>query len=173
MLLWFRAGVRHCSEGGGKVKQNQELNPELGKMAKNIFVVAKFICYGFAAWSLYSLAVYAGDGNHLLILEGVNTNGKVLDVEKVDWVDSQKRRNTSYVPVVEFQPVNGDTTFKFRDNYGSGRSIASRGQTIPVLYARSDPSVAIVDKGPILNWMSLYIYLGVLFASILGIKRFS
>jgi hypothetical protein len=73
--------------------------------------------------------------------------------------------------VVEFSPVGLDEKYRFQDNLGTNRSIPAIGSSVPVRYVKDDPSVAIIEKGPFLNWLSQYLMLILLAVSLFGVRQ--
>jgi len=148
------------------MKENVNLSPELKKIADWAFTVTKYVCFIFIGWPLYGLGLFISNGDHELLLNSVTTNGTVVEVNKEQWI-TNRRTQTAYVPVVEFRVTGTDKNYRFKDNYGSNRSIPS----VEVLYVEDKPDVAIINKGPFRNWLGQIIRIAVLLAAILGLKQ--
>jgi hypothetical protein len=141
-----------------------ELSPELEAVAVWILKLLTGVGYLFAAWSLFGLSQFVAQGEHQLLLESAHTTGTVV-------AHTSRPASTARVSVVEFSPVGIDETYRFQDNLGTNRSIPSVGSSVPVLYVKDDPSLAIIEKGPFLNWLSQYIMLAVLAGSLFGVRQ--
>lgn len=60
---------------------------------------------------------------------------------------------------------------RFTDHFG--HDIQHLQATVPVIYATNKPELAIMDKGPLKNWLEVYIWLFGLLCGVLGLKRFN
>jgi len=69
----------------------------------------------------------------------------------------------------------------FQDRNGISRKVISKvgdnsrqtGGRVKVIYSNRNPEKAMVDNGAFHNWLSEYVWLFVMIASLLGMKRFS
>jgi hypothetical protein len=149
-----------------------ELSPELQRVAVWIFTTLLFGSFLLTGWALFGLGHFVFSGAHKLVFEAEKMNGTVVEVIRESRVSDNGTR-TVYVPVVEFVAKGSDQKFKFKDNFGSNRSVPAVGSSVSVLYDEDDPRVAQIDKGPFLNWLNEYVRMAVLFFSLLALKQFS
>jgi hypothetical protein len=135
-----------------------ELPPELEVVAVWCLKLLTGVGYLFTAMALFGLTQFVLQGEHKLLFDPTHTQGTVIALD-------------SHIPVAEFSPAGLDEKYRFKDNWGANRSIPSVGSSVPVLYVRDNPSVAIIDKGPFLNWISLYMMLALLAVSLFGVRQ--
>ena len=106
-----------------------------------------------------------------LIRSGVRTQGKIVDSKMEGFTTRSRSGSTSshnaHMPIVEFQA--GDRTVRFKDWLGSSAAPALN-QMVPVIYAREDPPVAMIDR-KVMNWIPWAPTLAVgLFLVVVGMK---
>ena len=102
--------------------------------------------------------------------EGTIINYKTVSWEsRRDYAGSLTTPTSTNLPVIEFQSHEGKI-IRFTDNLG--HNILKRGAIVPVIYAKDNPSNAVINKGA-WGWFDTYIWLFGLIVSSLGIHRFN
>jgi len=150
---------------------DNELN--IQGIAEFIFKLFKWICIFAFIFSIVGLAI-ALKKDYPLVVDSSITTGTIIGFEKKS-LNRQGRLTIANmfpykVAVVSFRDRNGisrKAVSKFGDN---GSQI---GMPVKVIYSNRNPENAIVDEGVFHNWLSEYVWLFVVMASFLGIKRFS
>ena len=131
---------------------------------KNDFVYFIFFClFLYSSGNIiYSLYV-----NNQLSKIGVKTTGVVEDINVVS-----ARYSSYYYPVVKFEG-------KAREARRScSRTAYKRGQTIPIVYAKNNPSMFIIDNGSyrygfLFNSFAIPFYAGILYGLYLIASAFN
>jgi hypothetical protein len=104
-----------------------------------------------AGLSLVLLGLHIGRVRIELMLDGVRASGRIVAYEPqlMPRSGTSTDGTTAFMPVVEFQA--GEHSVRFTDWLGS--SVASaRNQSVPIVYRRADPSVAMIDRR-VGNWL--------------------
>ena len=109
-----------------------------------------------------------------LIMDSTITNGTIIGFEKRSLNRQGKLTIANMFPyqvaVVSFRDGSGKSR-KVISKYGNNAS--QIGMPVKVIYSNRNPENAIVDEGMFHNWLSEYVWLFIVVASFLGIKRFS
>ena len=118
---------------------------------------------------LITLAYFMGGNTHFpLILDGVRTQGRIVDFQEHVSRSRKGASPTAYMPIVEFKI--GNKVVRFSDWLGSETNSLPDGD-VPVIYDAANPTVAMIDR-PIGNWMPWSpIFIVGLFGVLLGIKN--
>ncbi len=150
---------------------NNELS--IQGIAEFIFKLFRWICIFAFIISIVGLTMVVKK-DYPLVMDSTITNGTIIGFEKQSLNRQGKLTIANMFPyqvaVVSFRDRNGisrKVISKFGDN---GSQI---GMPVKVIYSNSNPENAIVDEGAFHNWLSEYVWLFVVMASFLGIKRFS
>jgi hypothetical protein len=131
-----------------------------------------FILQIFVGVLLCGLGYFMGRAHLRLILKGERAQGRIVDYKRRIFTISRSNQpnstSTGYMPVVEYRAM-GDKRIRFED--WLGKSPGMLNESVPVLYDRTDPSVAMIDR-PVWNWMPWAPTLAVgLFLVLVGIRR--
>ena len=110
---------------------------------------------------------HLGNANFFLLLDGIKTEGKIVEYKQQVFVDSNRSYSTIFMPVVEFKI--GDKDVRFRDWLGN-RSNSLPGEFVPVIYNSANPSIAMVDR-PVWNWIPFAIFTAGLLLVLVSIKN--
>ena len=149
-------------------------NLNLSKTADIIFKTFKYISLAGLIFCLYGLSISIKK-NYPLWVNPLYTEGTIINYKTVSWesrrayAGSLTTPTSANLPIVEFQSHEGKT-IQFTDNLG--HNILKKGASIPVIYAKNNPSNAVVNKGA-WGWFNTYIWLFGAIASSLGILRFN
>ena len=108
-----------------------------------------------------------GNANFFLLLDGIKTEGKIVEYKQQVLVDSNRSYSTVFMPVVEFKI--GDKDVRFRDWLGN-RSNSLPGEFVPVIYNSANPSIAMVNR-PVWNWIPFSIFIAGLLLVLVSIKN--
>ena len=108
-----------------------------------------------------------GNANFFLLLDGIKTEGKIVEYKQQVLVDSNRSYSTVFMPVVEFKI--GDRDVRFRDWLGN-RSNSLPGEFVPVIYNSANPSIAMVNR-PVWNWIPFSIFIAGLLLVLVSIKN--
>ncbi|TEU28674.1 DUF3592 domain-containing protein [Alkanindiges illinoisensis] len=141
------------------------------KLFQIIFKVLKYLslaCLIFCAIGL----THAIKRVYPLWVNGAVTQGIIVAYQPTSWHQHSStggRVVTTQLPIVEFT-VNKKPV-RFTDHFG--HDIQHLQATVPVIYATNKPELAIMDKGPLKNWLEVYIWLFGLLCGVLGLKRFN
>lgn len=108
-----------------------------------------------------------GNANFFLLLDGIKTEGKIVEYKQQVLVDSNRSYSTIFMPVVEFKI--GDKDVRFRDWLGN-RSNSLPGEFVPVIYNSANPSIAMVNR-PVWNWIPFSIFIAGLLLVLVSIKN--
>ncbi len=87
-----------------------------------------------------------------LIREGARAAGRIVDYKQQNFYSGPGYHSgvtNAFMPVVEFRAR--DRVIRFKDWLGSS-SATGLNDTVRVLYAPGDPSVAMIDR-PVWNWL--------------------
>ena len=95
---------------------------------------------------LMFLGYQIGNSHFHLILDGIRTNGRIVEYERTV-INPMDSTSTTFIPIVELQYKN--QTIRFKDWKGSQ---SNSPKDVLVIYDLSQPSVAMIDR-PIWNWM--------------------
>ena len=100
---------------------------------------------------LVLLGLYLGKARIELLLDGVRTTGRIVAYEQrlMPTSGTSTARTLAFMPVVEFQTAAHSV--RFTDWLGSSVA-AARNESVPVVYRRTDPSVAMIDRR-VGNWL--------------------
>jgi len=109
-----------------------------------------------------------------LVMDSTITNGTIVGFEK------QSLNTQGKLTIANMFPYQV-AVVSFRDSNGISRKVISKfgnnsrqiGMPVKVIYSNRNPENAIVDQGVFHNWLSEYVWLFIVLASLLGIKRFS
>jgi len=148
-----------------------ELN--IQQIANLIFKLFKWICVFVFIISIAGLAISVKN-DYPLITNPIITTGNIVSFEGKHF-SIVGRRNAGDMFAFNVAVVS------FQDSKGVPRKVASKygdttrqiGEQVKVFYSRSNPDKAIIDLGIFHNWLTEYVWLFVMLASFLGIKRFS
>ena len=110
---------------------------------------------------------HLGNANFFLLLDGIKTEGKIVEYKQQVFVDSNRFYSTIFMPVVELKV--GDKEVRFRDWLGN-RSNSLPGEFVPVIYNSANPSIAMVDR-PVWNWIPFSIFIAGLLLVLVSIKN--
>lgn len=110
---------------------------------------------------------HLGNANFFLLLDGIKTEGKIVEYKQQAFVDSNRSSSTIFMPVVEFKI--GDKDVRFRDWLGN-RSNSLTGEFVPVIYNSANPTIAMVDR-PVWNWIPFSIFIAGLLLVLVSIKN--
>ena len=96
------------------------------------------------------LGLHIGRGRIALMVAGARATGRIVAFETrlMPRGGTSTGRTVAFMPVVEF--ATGTQVVRFTDWLGS--SAAARLDSVPVLYRRAAPSVAMIDR-PVGNWL--------------------
>jgi Protein of unknown function (DUF3592) len=101
---------------------------------------------------IFGLALLLGGGyfaerKREFIAKSVAVEGRVIENERVDWYDKDKRLSrTSYRAVVSFKDRSG-RAFTHRDEIGMNPPSFSVGQSVTIFYDPENPQKAMIDRG--------------------------
>lgn len=149
-------------------------NPNLQKTAGILFRIFKYISLAGLLICLYGLGLSVRE-NYPLWVDPIHAEGTIVRYETVSWesrrayAGSLTTPSSANLPVVEFRNGEG-SAIQFTDH--RGHSILQTGAHVPVIYAKDDPSNAVIDKGA-LGWFDTYIWLFGVIAFSLGLHRFN
>jgi len=115
----------------------------------NLFII------GFLCWSSYM--TFAGVR---VETNGETTTGHVVELDHFD--------EGAYSAVVEFE-ADGQT-YTFEDDTASDPPKYSIGQDVPVVYDRSNPSLAQIDDGILPHWLFPGCMVGILVIALVAVN---
>jgi hypothetical protein len=97
------------------------------------------------------LGLHLGRVRIALMVDGVRATGRIVAYEPrlMPRAGTSTGRTLAFMPVVEFP--TGTHVVRFTDWLGSSAA-AARQDSVPVLYRRAEPSVAMIDR-PVGNWL--------------------
>jgi hypothetical protein len=100
---------------------------------------------------LVLLGLYIGRVRIELMLDGARATGQIVAYEQrlMPKSGTSTDRTLAFMPVVEFR--TGARTVRFTDWLGSSVAAALH-ESVPVVYRRADPSVAMIDRR-VGNWL--------------------
>ena len=110
---------------------------------------------------------HLGNANFFLLLDGIKTEGKIVEYKQQVFVGGNRFYSTIFMPVVEFKIGNKEV--RFRDWLGN-RSNSLPGEFVPVIYNSANPSIAMVDR-PVWNWIPFSIFIAGLLLVLVSIKN--
>jgi len=150
---------------------NHELN--IQGIAVLLFKLFRWICIVGFMLSVIGLAM-AVQKDYPLLTDASTTDGTIIGFEKQS-LNRQGRLTIAHmfpyqVAIVSFQDKNGIPRKVVSRIGNNSRQI---GERVKVLYSNRNPENAMVDNGAFHNWLSEYVWLFVMMASVLGIRRFS
>ena len=135
------------------------------KILKYFSVIGFFYCF----YGLSTVLIK----NYSLLVSPLYTEGIIVGYENVSIRHNFNSSSSAFsikLPIVEFKNAHKNV-FKVTAQYGDeGLEL---GDTVSVIYVENDPTISMVDKGFINNWLELYIYLFTTVGFFLGIRRFS
>jgi hypothetical protein len=95
-----------------------------------------------AAAALFA-ALWLATAARSLVRDGVQTEGVVVEVERIQrWDGEEHRMETTYAIDVRFQPGSTEDPVTFRSRLRANPPPYALGETVPVLYRRDDPGEA-------------------------------
>ena len=151
---------------------NNQIN--ISGIAQILFTTFKWLSICALVVSIVGLGMSILD-NYPLWINSTKSTGIIVGYKAVhipgrSMSSSSSNSFETRLPILEFIDYNGRSV-KFDSKYGHNSE--QKGAVVPIIYSNIDPKNAIVDLGIFHNWLSTYIWLFIMFGSLLGIKRFS
>jgi hypothetical protein len=144
-----------------------ELN--LPKLASVIFTVLKYVALACLVYCTVGLGLSLRR-NGPLWLAPLRAEGRVTGHREVSWQSTANETSQTVnarLPLVTFKDAQGiPRTFTDRFDHGT-----VRGQAVPVIYAKSSPNLARIDRG-LLNGLETAIWLFGVIGGLLGTIHF-
>ena len=153
---------------------NLEKQVDVAKIAQAIFIGFKWLSiFGFLI-SFCGLALSIL-GSYSLWFNSSSSIGTIIGYKTV-YISHRSTTNSSsssfgtQLPIVAFTNHNGKN-INFDGKFGHNND--RKGKAVPIIFSNTNSQNAIIDLGNLHNWLSTYIWLFCMVASLLGIKRFS
>jgi hypothetical protein len=114
-----------------------------------------------------SFTYHMGNAYFYLLLDGVKTEGKIVEYKEHGFLDDSGFYSTSFMPVIEFQTEH--KVVRFKDWLGH-QSNGMTGEVVAVIFNSANPAVAMVDRR-IANWIPFSIFMAGLLLVVASIKN--
>jgi hypothetical protein len=119
-------------------------------------------------FALAFIALFFGYRSHMKVNEFLEkadpVTGNVLRLQESE--SSEASASTTYAAVVEFRDKQ-EHAYTFVDRFSASPPLYHSGETVRVLYDRSNPSAAQIDRGLWNHWLAILLYsAGILFVAL-------